>query len=414
MKIWNEVWGVLDVLFETECTIDRVCISKMGINVWYMSVYDHTLWRYEMSLKLRDIVEPYFAQQWNLKTMNVPLAWQFGYGKDVVVGIIDSGLDGDHKDLGGDGLLYITANDSDAAKLAKYEPVMESIRKGEHPKILPGWNFLRNDDNTYDLFRHGTYLGGVMCAEIDKYGMAGVAPECRVRPYVVCDAKGRVEQADLAKAVWRAIDDDVDVINISLAWGGDQDKGATEAIYEAIRQGIIVAAATGNNNIGTVYYPARLKGVIAVGGCNSVGERWVHNFIRGSNFGKEMICLAPGASQISTQYMRSRFTNVDGTSMAAANASGVMALAKGVDRSITNADVIGMLSEGKVGELESGYGVLDAYRFLVKVSDGVKPNPLKLAIDGALEHLVSLQKSLVGIGRLAEVGACRWGTASTD
>jgi subtilisin family serine protease len=298
------------------------------------------------TIKISEILDPLFPNQWNLKLMNISptSAWQYSLGENVVVGIIDSGIDGSHKDLGWDTDIYLTAMDGVTARKNKYKPVLDAIANNTHPKILPGWNFVENNNDTWDSFRHGTYLAGTIAAESDGFGMVGVAPRAKIRSYVVIDSNGYGDQTNIANAIKKAIDDKCDVINLSLVvpYLSDEVKAALE--YSNPNNTIIVAA-TGNDNSGNVRYPAAHPNTIAVGGCNSVGERWVHNDNLGSNYGDEIWCIAPGAAQTSTYYMRSRFEVTEGTSQAAANLSGVIALLKSIDKNLTIIDIKELLKK---------------------------------------------------------------------
>lgn len=324
--------------------------------------------------KVGSITDRYFKNQWNLKLMNVPAVWEYTQGEGVVAGIIDSGVDGTHKDLGWEGsFINITALDSEAARKAKYAPVLRKIDAQAHPKLLPGWNFLEDNNDTWDVFRHGTYLAGTMAAESDGFGMVGVAPNAKIRPYVIVDKRGHCTQSNLARAIRRASADGCDVINISLAWSyvSQELKNTIEDIISKTQT--IIVAATGNNNKEKIYYPAALPGVICVGGCTPTGSRWIHNRNRGSNYGGRLLCVTPGSSQISTFFMRWRFTKVEGTSQAAANMSGLIALLKSIQPNLTTEGVIDLIerysSQSEVGkDIELGYGVPDALAMVKALS----------------------------------------------
>lgn len=341
------------------------------------------------------IIDEYFANQWNLKLMNVPAAWEYTQGAGAVVGIIDSGVDGSHIDLGWETMINITAMDGDASRKIKYQPVMDAIRTGKHPKILQGWNYIEGNDDTWDLLRHGTYLAGTICADMDGIGMIGVAPLAKIRPYVVIDGDDHGQPSDIAKAILQSARDGCDVINISLAMAYETVEMKDAIDWVSKNTNAIIIAATGNNNSNSVYYPAAYENVIAVGGCNPVGERWVHNAImgRGSNYGSEMLCVAPGASQMTTFRMRWRYTESDGTSQACANMSGVIALLKSVKKNLTFDDVVNLIKKNSsktAWDKELGYGVPDTYR-MVKELATQKP---KLDLKDIAKQLSNIAKQL--------------------
>ena len=349
------------------------------------------------SIQIPKIEDPKFEQQWNLKLMNVQpeTAWSYTMGEGTVIGLIDSGIDFTHVDLGSSKDVYITADYSDAGKKARYDAILQDVRDGKHDKVLPGWNFLNDTDDIYDYYRHGTSVAGVMLADADNVGIVGVAPQAKVRPYVVADTRGYATQDNLMKAINRAVDDGCDVINMSLAWMRDYKVGVTEAAQNAIDKGVLVVAAAGNNDSALVYFPACIEGVIAVGGCNAVGQRWVHSVGRGSNYGAGLVCLAPSDAQTTTLYMRSRYETIDGTSLAAGNASGVMALLKSIDKKITAHDVLSAMSKWQTWDNQKGYGVLDAYR-LIKEFYG-KQDPVKILFEKAYSLMGDLEETLNAI-----------------
>ena len=303
------------------------------------------------------VTDKYFAKQWNLKMLNVKEAWSYTQGEGVVCAIIDSGVDGSHRDLGWTGI-NITALDSDAVVMRKYKPVMTAIASGAHPKILPGWNFVDDSPFTFDCYRHGTYLAGTIAAEKDGYGMVGVAPQAKIRPYVIINKHGRGNPATTAKAIYKAIADKVDVITLALQWAYPCDP-LRDAIKEANAAGIIVVAASGNWNKDELAYPARYRtDLIAVGGCTSTGERWVHSPNRGSNWGDGLMFMCPGAAQTTTKRMRSRFAQPSGTSQACANFSGIACLFKAIDKNINRDKLVELLAgQSRPNALETGLGV---------------------------------------------------------
>jgi len=317
-----------------------------------------------MEKPIGTILDPLFKNQWNLRQLRVPEAWAYTQGEGAVIGIIDSGCDGSHKDLGWDEHIEITANDNLAQKRAKYQPVLDAIKAGAHPKLLPGWNFVDSSTNTWDWHRHGTYMAGTMSAESDGFGMVGVAPMAKIRPYVVLDSKGWGTQETVAKAVLDAAEDGCDVISMSLGWTYPLDVLRNAILTVLGRYKCIVVAAAGNLNKPMIKFPAAYAGMIAVGGCIPTGERWAHSSTKGSCYGVGLTCVGPAAPQVTTQRMRSRFTkNVDATSMACANIAGVAALAKSMDKQLGQKRFKLLLEKygsNDIWDAETGWGVPNA------------------------------------------------------
>ncbi len=322
--------------------------------------------------KIDRIKDPLYVGQWNLEIMHVRETWDTGQGADVPVGLVDSGIDGSHADFGWTNPIYITANDSPAAIRSKYGPVMRAIQAGTHPSVLPGWDFISNTSHTWDFYRHGTYLAGTIGARINDVGMVGVAPLCKIRPYVVIDPDGYFQSYTAVKsAILKACEDGCQVINMSLAWFVDRS-AIRDAIDEVTDKGVIVVAATGNKNKEGIAFPARYDNTIAVGGCDHAGRRWVHNGWRGSSWGEGIDCVAPGAPQTTTRKMRNRYARIDGTSQACANASGVFALLKGINPDVTTAMIKALLQRNDWNP-KTGHGVINAFRLAQAVTVASKP-----------------------------------------
>ena len=310
--------------------------------------------------------DPMYKDQWNLQLLNVPKAWELTKGENVVVGIIDSGIDYSHKDLGCEQDIQIMAYDSLTTIKRKCVDVFMSIQAETHPKILPGWNFIADEAFTWDAYRHGTYMAGLIGADRDEFGIIGVAPNCKIRPYAILDDNGRTRSGLLEQAINKAVDDGCQVINISLGFPTYSSHVYT-AIGKAIDAGIIVVASMGNSNRETKQYPAGYTGVIAVGACGGDKGRWVFSDTRGSNWGKHIACLCPGDSQPTTRRLRSRHGVVDATSAATANMSGIATLVKSVDPDIAWDDMLSLIADhSSASEWDEtvGWGVPDAYEMV--------------------------------------------------
>lgn len=307
-------------------------------------------------MKIHDELYP---KQWNLKLINVRPAWEVTMGKGAVVGLIDSGIDPSHVDLGWPVAINIAAYNTIAQVKVKLADVYDAIDKQTHSKFLSGWNYFTNSDFTWDRKNHGTAMAGIIGAELDGVGIVGVAPECKIRPYVVLTPSGGGHQSIAARAVNLAVDDGVDVINMSLQYGyknGDMEK----AVERAVDANIPVVAAMGNYASFSTRYPAGYPGVIAVAGVMPSGKRWMQPNM-GSNYGPHVWCAAPAAVQTSTRRLRSRYSESAGTSLATAHISGLCALIKSIDKSLTVVDILILLQRfgNQSHDQYLGYGVPD-------------------------------------------------------
>src|SRR4051812_4777735 len=139
--------------------------------------------------KLMTPNDPRFGEQWNLKMIHAPEAWDVATGKGVVVAIIDTGIANDHPDLKG-------------VKFAK------------------GWNFVTKGPNAYDDQGHGTHVAGTVAqATNNREGVAGIAFDATLMPVKVLDASGSGRSDVIADAIYWAADHGAQVINMSLGGG---------------------------------------------------------------------------------------------------------------------------------------------------------------------------------------------------
>ncbi|MFC9246238.1 S8 family serine peptidase [Streptomyces sp. NPDC057136] len=171
-------------------------------------------------------------------------------GKGTVVAILDSGVDYTHPDLGG------------------------GFGKGR--KVVGGFDFANGDNDPMDDNGHGTHVAGIVAGKAaEKGGVTGMAPDARLLAYKVTSDDGSGYTSDIIAGLEAATDPanpyPADVINMSLGGPGDGTDPLGRAATAAVRAGVVVVAAAGNDGPGggTVNTPASADGVIAVGASTS-------------------------------------------------------------------------------------------------------------------------------------------------
>jgi len=177
------------------------------------------------------------------------------------------------------------------------------------------------DEDPWDYHGHGTHVAGIIVAKDNDIGITGVAAGYPLINAKVADGIGRCNPLDMAKAVHWAVEEGATVINISCAIN-ETNLDLENAVANAIKKGIIVVAAAGNNGENASVYPACLPGVIAVGSVDENGELaalsnrgpWVDMYALGVNV---YSCLPDDD-----------YGEKSGTSFAAAYITGLMALAQ--------------------------------------------------------------------------------------
>ena len=141
-------------------------------------------------------------------------------GTGTTIGIIDTGIDYMHPDLGG-------------ARLP-------------NGKVVGGYDFADDDANPQDSQGHGTHVAGIAAADGK---VQGVAPKAKIYAYkVFSDLGGGAADGDIIAALDRSVRDRCTVVNMSLGMsGGTADTPENEAINNAVKAGVVVVAATGNS-----------------------------------------------------------------------------------------------------------------------------------------------------------------------
>jgi subtilisin family serine protease len=247
------------------------------------------------------------------------LAWSTTIGsRQVVVGVLDSGVDTRHPDLVGNLWFNRRGIGGCAYGTSGYNALADSCRP--------------DDDNG-----HGTHVAGIVGAVGDNsLGVVGVAPRVSLMALKMLDARGdgsiagAVEAIDWALAAKAA---GVDLRVLSASWGGGNNSQAlTNAITRAGQAGVLFVAAAGNTipaNAGDPVYPcdSTASNVICVAA--STPDDSVAGF---SHWGPQVDLAAPGVGILSTVPVAlggcgGLYCSFDGTSMAAPMVTGAAVLA---------------------------------------------------------------------------------------
>src|SRR5690606_21294642 len=103
-----------------------------------------------------------------------------------------------------------------------------------HPELSQsyrgGYDFINDDDDPMDDNGHGTHVAGILAAAQDGKGIVGIAPDAEIYAIKVSDKKGSGSFSDLAKGIAWAIDNDIDIVNMSIT-----GNGGSKALAKVIR-----------------------------------------------------------------------------------------------------------------------------------------------------------------------------------
>lgn len=153
--------------------------------------------------KKKSGTEPLSPLQWDMKMMGVPEAHEVTKGAGVLVGVIDTGIDGRHPDL---------AANFDAALSRNFTTDMPDI---DGPcEVEPDQSC--NDDPDIDEGGHGTHVAGTIAAAANGIGIAGVAPEATLVNVRAGQDSGYFFLAPTIAALEYAGEAGLDVVNMSF------------------------------------------------------------------------------------------------------------------------------------------------------------------------------------------------------
>ena len=218
----------------------------------------------------------------------------------------------------------------------------------------------------------GLVRGGIAAAKGNNAeGISGVCWDCLILPVKVLSFDGYGQDTEIADGVQWSADNGANVISMSLG-GGGYVSYFDNAISYAYSIGVVVLAASGNDNAGTILYPAAYDDCLAVGALSPCNERKSTNSCDGenywgSNYGADLDFLAPGV-RIHTTTMSGGYTSTfNGTSSACPHAAGIAGLIKSESDNISAYDVRLIMQQSSVDlgspgfDTQTGYGRVNAY-----------------------------------------------------
>lgn len=216
--------------------------------------------------------------QWSLPKIGIPQAWSMSSqgNQEILVAVIDSGVDYQHPDLKG--------------QIINGKDFMSEDASGPNGDGSPDVV----DDDPLDKMGHGTHVAGIIGAlPNNNMGIAGIAPGVKILNVRVLNDQGWGSAFAIAQGITYAVDRGARILNLSLG-SAEASKPIELAVKYAQSKGVLVIAAAGNSFTHTGY-PASYPGVLAVGATND--QDWLADF---SNHDARINVVAPGVDIMST------------------------------------------------------------------------------------------------------------------
>jgi serine protease len=164
-----------------------------------------------------------------------------------------------------------------------------------HDEFIRGYDFVSHGAYPEDHNGHGTQVAGTIGeATNNGIGLTGLAYGVRLMPVRVLDSQGDGDAAQIARGIYFAVNHHAQIINLSLEFTAGTVKASSipeliAAIDYAHTKNVLVVAASGNEGIGQLSYPAKAKWVVAVGATTQDGCMGYY-----SNYGPGLTLVAPG------------------------------------------------------------------------------------------------------------------------
>lgn len=283
---------------------------------------------------------------------NFDKAWNVSKGDtSVVIAIVDTGVDYNHEDLKGKGILGYDFWESGPIS----NPVQDSNPIAEYSS-------------------HGTHVAGIAAAITNnKIGIAGAGYNCRYMAVKVGGTKDHPDEIGFGfQGILYAATHGADIINCS--WGSTgYAQYEQDVINEVTKMGCLVVCAAGNDNSNEDFYPASYNHTLSVASANVSN---IKSYF--SNYGHTIDVVATG-EQIYSTIMNNKYGYMSGTSMAAPMVSGLAGLIKAehpgwnpyriAAQIRATSTMIDAENPDYVGDL--GHGMINAYKALTDSVPGL-------------------------------------------
>lgn len=270
--------------------------------------------------------DPYGGSEWHVPKVRADKAWDTTQGNGVTIAILDSGVLATHPDL--------VAN------------------------LVPGWNFYDGNNNTSDVYGHGTAVAGAAAAAANNgAGVAGIAGSAKIMPIRVTDTAGYGYYSSIAQGITYAADNGARVANASFATLYSSSAVQSAAQYMKSKGGLFIVAAGNSGADDGSPATSSMIPVSATDGSDAKAS-W-------SSFGNYVAVAAPGVG-IWTTNSDGSYGAWSGTSFSSPITAGVVALMMAAKPALSASQIESLLYSTAIDlgtpgrDPYYGYGRIDA------------------------------------------------------
>lgn len=348
--------GVLDAEVDQVLTIPTEAVSQVVLATPPSGLYDQTPVPY-----YGGTVWNGYANQPAAQIINVSEARStFLVSGSGIVADIDTGVDPNHPAL--EGVLLegydFTRNQpggSELTDLGGYSgsacSTCQAAFVNQHTAaMLDQHTAAMLDGGPYSAFGHGTMVMGVIHL---------VAPTASLLPLKAFDSDGTGNLSDILRAIYYAVENGANVINMSFDLTTSSPELA-KALNYATSKGVVSVASAGNDGASELVYPAALQeSVIGVASTNDLDQR--SSF---SNYGNQIVWVAAPGENIVSTYPFGTYAASSGTSFSAPFVSGTASLLVNQQGSLDQSQAEWAVAHAQWIGNDMGNGRLDVYRSL--------------------------------------------------
>ncbi len=322
----------------------------------------------------------YTTNQKNMITIKAPQAWDYSTGSDVVVAVLDTGIDYNHSDL----KLNLWTN---------FGEIMGNNIDDDNNGLIDdfyGSNFSLNTPNgdPLDDNGHGTHCAGIIGSVGNNgYGVVGVNWNIKIMGVKFISPNGSGTTLGAyggLQYILKMKQRGENIVAVNCSFGGNGKDTAMETAIKNLKSvGVLVVVAAGNDGTNNDIYPkypanfsTTCDNVITVAAIDNNGNK--ASF---SNYGSNTVHLAAPGVEITSTYPNNQFVSMSGTSMSTPHVTGSVALVYSVSPSplsylqiknfiLQNTTYINSMNGKTITN-----GMLNLYNAVLAVTPGVTPTP---------------------------------------